>query len=247
MSNKDDSTDGAGRRFPARIDIRGAKVYPFRSADELIDFVSTHKGILVAVNAHKLLDANEVTLPIINNNIAYCDGAGAVAAAKIKGAEDAVKIPGCELWLKIIERHHKTATFYIIGAKPAVHEATVRKLHDDFPGIRILGHRDGYIASPEEREALIADVAAKKPDFVFVAMGSPAQEILMDEMLARHRAVYQGLGGSFDVYTGNVPRAPKWMANHKLEFAYRLWKQPKRIKHDIDYIRFVWWYITKDF
>ncbi len=247
MSTPSDIDAGKGRTFPERVDIRGAKVYPFRSADELIDFADLNKGILVAVNAHKLLDANEVTLPIINNNIAYCDGAGAVAAAKIKGAHDTVKLAGCELWLKIIERFHQSKTFYIIGAKPAVHDATVERLRRDFPGIRILGHRDGYIKSPGERQALIDDVADKKPDIVFVAMGSPTQEILMSEMLERHRAIYQGLGGSFDVYTGNVPRAPKWMADNKLEFAYRLFKQPRRIKHDIDYIRFVWWYITKNF
>lgn len=233
--------------YPERVNIRGALVYPFASAEQLINFADDNKGILVAVNAHKILDANETTLPIINNNIAYCDGAGAVAAAKIKGAQNAVKLPGCEIWLKIIERFYDTKTFYIIGAKPEVHEATVDKLRTDFPGIKIVGHRDGYLKSAEERQSLINDVAEKKPDVVFVAMGSPTQEILMNEMLQKHRAIYQGLGGSFDVYTGNVPRAPKWMADHKLEFAYRLYKQPKRIKHDIDYLRFVWWYLTKKF
>lgn len=233
--------------YPGRVNIRGALVYPFVSSDQLIDFADENKGILVAVNAHKILDANETTLPIINNNIAYCDGAGAVAAAKIKGAENPVKLAGCEIWLKIIERFQAEKTFYIIGAKPKVHDATIEKLKIDFPGIRIVGHRNGYFKSEEERNTLINDVAEKKPDVVFVAMGSPAQEILMNEMLQRHRAIYQGLGGSFDVYTGNVARAPKWMADHKLEFAYRLFRQPKRIKHDIDYIRFVWWYLTKNF
>lgn len=232
---------------PTPVDIRGLRVFPFRDEQQLIDYADAEKGILVAVNAHKILDADEVTTPIINSNIAYCDGAGAVAAAKIKGAGELRRIPGCELWLHIIRRFHSSRTFYIIGAKAAVHEATVEKLRREFPDIRIVGHRYGYIRTPEERQALIDDVAEKRPDFVFVAMGSPTQEILMSEMLKRHRAVYQGLGGSFDVYTGNVPRAPKWLADHKLEFAYRLWKQPKRIKHDIDYLRFVWWYITKNF
>lgn len=233
--------------FPERVDIRGALVFPFESADQLIDYADTHKGILVAVNAHKILDANAVTLPIINNNIAYCDGAGAVAAAKIKGAKNPVKLPGCEIWLKIIERFHDSKTFYIIGAKPEVHDATIEKLRNEFPGIRIVGHRDGYLKSADERQALIDDVTRTQPDVVFVAMGSPTQEILMNDMLQRHKAIYQGLGGSFDVYTGNVPRAPKWMADNKLEFVYRLFKQPRRIKHDIDYIRFVWWYITRNF
>lgn len=240
-------SENKNEKYPERVNIRGAWVYPFKSFDQLIDFAEENKGILVAVNAHKILDANETTLPIINNNIAYCDGAGAVAAAKIKGAVNPVKLAGCEIWLKIIERFHKDKTFYIIGAKPQVHDATVEKLKADFPGIKIVGHRNGYFKTPEERQALIDDVAEKKPDVVFVSMGSPTQEILMNDMLQRHRAIYQGLGGSFDVYTGNVPRAPKWMADNKLEFAYRLFKQPKRIKHDIDYIRFVWWYITKNF
>lgn len=234
--------------FPQRVDIRGAKVYPFDSVDQLIDYADARKGILVAVNAHKLLDANEVTLPIINGNIAYCDGAGAVAAAKIKGAPQAVKIAGCELWLKIIERFHKDKTFYIVGAKPEVHEATVRKLREEFPDINIVGHRDGYLKTPEVRQALIDDVARTKPDVIFVAMGSPTQEILMADMQKVHpQAIYQGLGGSFDVYTGQVPRAPGWMARNKLEFLYRLYKQPKRIKHDIDYLRFIWWYLTRQF
>ena len=234
-------------KIPERVNIRGALVYPFESADQLIDFADTHKGILVAVNAHKLLDADEITLPIINNNIAYCDGAGAVAAAKIKGAENAVRIAGCELWLRIIERFHASRSFYIIGAKPQVHQQTIEKLRSIYPGISIAGHRDGYIRTEAEREALLADIERTRPDIVFVAMGSPRQEILMSDMLKRHRAIYQGLGGSFDVFTGVVPRAPEWMRRNKLEFLYRLYRQPSRIKHDIDYLRFVWWYITKNF
>ena len=88
---------------------------------------------------------------------------------------------------------------------------------------------------------------AKRPDIVFVAMGSPAQEILMSEMLARHRAVYQGLGGSSDVYTGKVKRAPQWWLDHNLEAAYRLLRQPKRLKRDIVYLKFIWWLMLNKF
>ena len=74
-----------------KIKLRNVEVYPFRSADDLIDYADEHKGILVAVNAEKILNANEVTLPIINGNIAYCDGSGAVLAAHQKGAPQAVQ------------------------------------------------------------------------------------------------------------------------------------------------------------
>ena len=74
---------------------------------------------------------------------------------------------------------------------------------------------------------------------MFVAMGSPKQELLMEEMFQKHPAIYQGLGGSFDVYTGNVKRAPKWWVNHNMEWAYRLVKEPRRIKRQIHLIRFL--------
>ena len=201
----------------------------------------------MAVNAEKILNATDQTRDIINSNIAYCDGSGAVLAARQKGALSANKIAGCELWLKIIGRYHSQKSFYIIGASPEVNAATVSKLRDEFPDINIVGYRDGFLNDSAEREALIADVAAKRPDVVFVAMGSPAQEILMSEMLARHKAIYQGLGGSFDVYTGTVKRAPKWWIDHNAEFAYRLIRQPKRITRNAKFVKYAWWLLWKKF
>lgn len=230
-----------------RVDLRGVKVYPFTSVDSLIDYADSRKGILVAINAEKIINANEHTLEIINNNIAYCDGSGAVLAARQKGAADAVKIAGCELWLHIVRRHYRDRTFYIIGAKPEVNRAVVEKLKAEFPGIRIVGSRDGYLRTDEDRSRLIDDVVAKKPDVVFVAMGSPKQEFLMMDMLKRHKAVYQGLGGSYDVYTGRQKRAPKWWIDHNMEFAYRLIKQPKRISRNIAFVKFAWWLLLRRF
>ena len=124
---------------------------------------------------------------------------------------------------------------------------TIVRLKKDFPGIRIVGARDGYLKTDADREALIDDVARTRPDFVFVAMGSPKQEFLMAEMLARHRAVYQGLGGSYDVYTGRAKRAPKWWIDHNAEFVYRLLCQPSRIKRDLIRVKFAWWLVRKKF
>lgn len=232
---------------PERVNLRGVMAYPFADVDALIEYADSRKGILVAVNAEKIMNANETTLPILNNNIAYLDGSGAVLAARQKGAPDAVKIAGCELWLKIIEKYHGKKTFYIVGAKPEVHEQTVSKLKEDFPDINIVGHRDGYLKDDRDRQALIDDVADKKPDVVFVAMGSPKQEILMSDMLKVHKAIYQGLGGSFDVYTGNVARAPKWWIDHNIEFAYRLVRQPKRITRNAKFVKYAWWLLRHKF
>ena len=228
-----------------RITLKnGVQAYPFSSFDELLDFAIGKNKLLVALNAEKILHATDQTRDIINRNIGYCDGIGAVMALKRHGCNNVVKIPGCELWLKIIERLHKeNKSFYLVGSKQEVIDETVTKLKTDFPTVNIVGYRNGYINSDLEKQELIADIVAKKPDVVFVAMGSPKQELLMEEMVQRHSAIYQGLGGSFDVYTGHVDRAPKWWVDHNLEFAYRLVKQPSRIKRQIFLVKF--WFLIQ--
>ena len=228
-----------------KVSLNGVEVYPFTSEQELLHFIDANKGILVAINAEKILHATEQTRAIINRNIGYCDGAGAQLALKQKGYKDACKIPGCELWLKIIANFYESKTFYLIGGKQAVIDETVEKLKADFPGIKIVGYRNGYIKTDDEKSALIDDIAEKKPDVVFVAMGSPKQELLMEEIQRRHNAIFQGLGGSFDVYTGHVKRAPEWWVNHNLEFAYRLIREPKRIKRQIHLVKYAWWLFLK--
>lgn len=220
------------------VNVNTINIYPFQSREMLIASAFEQKKLLIAINAEKILHANEQTRAIINENIGYADGIGAVMALNKKGQKNAVKIPGCELWLDIVKAHHKDKSFYLIGGKQEVIEQTVKQLKTDFPGINIVSWRNGYIKTDKEQNSLIEDIVTKKPDVVFVAMGSPKQEILMQAMQKKHAAVYQGLGGSFDVYTGNVKRAPGWWINHKLEWAYRLVKQPTRIKRQVHLLRF---------
>ena len=228
-----------------KVSLNGVEIFPFDSDQQLLHYVDTHKGILVAINAEKILHATEQTRAIINRNIGYCDGAGTQIALKQKGYKEACKIPGCELWLKIITHFYKEKTFYLVGGKQQIINETVEKLCSEYKDIRIVGYRNGYIKTDEEKRRLIDDIVEKKPDVVFVAMGSPKQELLMEEMQQRHRAIFQGLGGSFDVYTGHVQRAPKWWVEHNLEFAYRLIKEPKRIKRQIHLVKYAWWLMKK--
>ncbi len=230
-----------------RIDLNGMKVFPFRSPSELLAYVDQHKGILVAVNAEKVTKATDETRAIVNNNIGYADGAGVVVAMHKKGKPEAVRIAGCDLWLDIIRESYKEKTFYLIGGKQEVIDDTIAKLKEEFEGINILGYRNGYIKTDEEREALIKDIADKKPDVVYVAMGSPIQEFLMADMMKVHPAIYQGLGGSFDVYTGRVKRAPLWWQKHNVEFLYRFLKQPQRYRREYYRLKFLAWMIRGKF
>lgn len=221
-----------------RVSLNGLLVYPFTSVEELLSYVDKNKGILVALGAEKIVRANNQMRGIVNRNLGYCDGIGAVKALKQKGF-DAVKIPGCELWLRIIQKFYKEKTFYLIGATSDVIKETVNKLYLDYPGINIVNFRNGYIKTEEERKNVIDDIVAKKPDVVFVAMGSPKQELFMEEIQKLHPdAIYQGLGGSFNVYTGHVERAPQWWLDHNLEFLYRVFKEPSKIKRQIYAVHF---------
>ena len=219
--------------------VNGVKIYAPKSREALIEYAIKHQKILVAINAEKILHATPESRDIINRNLGYPDGIGAVWALKKKGIKEVVKIPGCELWLNIIKKHYKAKSFYLVGGKQAVIESTVIKLKAQFEGINICNFRNGYIKTETEELALIEDIKKHKPDIVYVAMGSPKQEILMERIQKSHDAVYQGLGGSFDVYIGAVKRAPEWWVKNNMEWTYRLLSQPSRIKRQIHLIRFL--------
>ncbi len=221
-----------------QVTVNGVRIYPFESRDELLNFMDENKGILVAVNAEKILNATDATRKIINNNIGYADGEGAVLALKQQGAKS-IKTPGCELWLDIISKYKDKKNFYFVGGKQQVIEEVVLKLDREFPDLNIVNYRNGYVKSDGEKMELINDIADKRPDVVFVAMGSPRQELLMQEMQKVHNAIYQGLGGSFDVYTGKVKRAPRFWVKLKLEWFYRWVNEPTlRTKRNLKLIKF---------
>ena len=230
-----------------RIELNGMKVFPFSSPKELVAYVDAHKGILVAVNAEKVTKATDETRAVVNNNIGYADGAGVVVAMHKLGRPEAVRIAGCDLWLEIVKESYHSKSFYLIGGKQEVIDDTIAKLRKEFEGINILGYRNGYIKTDEERNALIKDIADKKPDVVYVAMGSPKQEFLMADMMKVHPAIYQGLGGSFDVYTGRVKRAPLWWQKHNIEFLYRFLKQPQRYRREYYRLKFLFWLMIGKF
>ncbi len=230
-----------------RIELNGMRVFPFRSPKDLLQYVDQHKGILVAVNAEKVSKATDETRTVVNNNIGYADGAGVVVAMHKLGHPEVVRIAGADLWLEIVKENYRSKSFYVIGGMQEVIEDTIVKLKKEFDRINILGYRNGYINTEEERNILIQDVVEKKPDVVFVAMGSPKQEFLMADMMKVHPAVYQGLGGSFDVYTGRVKRAPLWWQKHNLEFLYRFLKQPQRYRREYYRLKFLFWLMIGKF
>ena len=117
--------------------LNGVMTFAPTSREELMQYAFEHPKILVAVNAEKILHATDQSRAIINRNLGYPDGIGAVWALHKKGYIDVVKIPGCELWLDIVKKHHKTKSFYLVGGKQDVIDETVAKLKEDFKGINM--------------------------------------------------------------------------------------------------------------
>ena len=219
------------------VQVNKIKIYPFKSKQEILEYVIDKKTILIATNAEKIIKDNKHLQDIINNNIGYPDGVGAVMALKKKGYHS-TKIPGVELWHDIIERYYQTKSFYFIGASQEVIETTVSMLKKEFPQIDIKNYRNGFLKE-EDIEIIKADLQATQPDVVFVAMGTPKQEFIMEELLKAYPALYEGLGGSFDVYSGKLKRAPKLFLDLRIEFLYRLLLEPKRIGRQLHLVKFL--------
>lgn len=218
--------------------VNGVKLHAPRSKEDLIEEAFRQKKILSAINAEQILKSNLKHTVFSSNYLGYPDGIGAVMVLKKQGLKTVQKIPEVELWLDIVERMHGDKSFYLVGKTEELMKETVSKLKKVFPEIRILGYRTNYLNSGYEKGFLIQDIVIKKPDVVFVALDSPKQEELLEELCEMHPALYMSLGRSFDVYTGRVLRAPRWWIAKNLEWAYNLIQQPRGINRLLGLVKF---------
>jgi UDP-N-acetyl-D-mannosaminouronate:lipid I N-acetyl-D-mannosaminouronosyltransferase len=225
-----------------KIKLYRVEFFTFESKNEIISHLKNiEEGILFAVNARKMMTSSDYIKEAINANIGYIDGYGVIWAARRMGYKNKmVRIPGVELWLEILKAF-PDKKYYLLGAKNEIIKATTEKLKNEYQGLNIVGSRNGYFM-PEELPSIINDIELKKADVVFVAMGSPKQENIMIEMSKQHKALYMGLGGSFDVYSDNVKRAPIFFQRLGLEALYRLISNPKRL---FDRQIFYWDFLKK--
>ncbi|WP_145644082.1 WecB/TagA/CpsF family glycosyltransferase, partial [Bacillus paralicheniformis] len=122
----------------------------------------------------------------------------------------------------------KKKSIFLYGAKKEVNQAVVDRISSEYPDITIAGCSDGYA---KDKEAIAKRIAKAKPDMVFVALGYPHQERFICKY--KHlfpKAIAIGLGGSFDVFSGTVKRAPNLLIRLNLEWLYRLVTNPSRWK-----------------
>lgn len=161
------------------------------------------------------------------------DGIGIVKGARMVGVDVAERIPGVELAKKLLEfADESSGSVFLLGAKREVLDALCERIAGDYPNITLCGAVDGYT---EDKDAVFEKIKQSSPDIVLVALGMPAQE----KLIYRHynnfkKGIFVGVGGSFDVLSGQKSRAPKFFIKYNLEWFYRIMKEPKRIKRFYD-------------
>ena len=156
------------------------------------------------------------------------DGIGVVYSAKILGTPLKERVPGVEFAEDMLSALNEMGgRLYLLGAKPGVAEQAGARILERYPHIVLCGTQNGYFR--DEQDVLL-QVAAARPDLLFVCLGAPKQEKWMARWGAHTGArLAIGLGGCLDVFAGNVERAPEAWRKLGLEWAYRLKKEPRRI------------------
>jgi len=223
------------------IFIRDKRVFSVFDKEIFVKEIIKEKKILIAMNSKKIVIDDSKYIDIVNKNIAYPDGMP-VAKALVKKGQKSIKYPGHKLWLDIIDETYKEKNFYIIGATSEVVKEVVEKLKNIYPNINILNYRDGYL-NEEDISILKKDLQDKKPDIVFVAMGFPKQDYFMQELYDSFPALYMGLGGSFNVFTGRASLVPLWWEKYiKSEGLYRILQDPKKLSRQKYTLKFLFYY-----
>ena len=195
-----------------KYDILGVKV-DNATMDEAVNAVSQYLGskdshIVVTPNAEILLMCeNDPQLrdAIGKASFVCADGVGVLEAAKILKTPLKEKVAGCDLGYNLLKIAAKNGnSVFLFGAKPGVAECAAKNLCEKIPGLIVCGTRDGYF-TPEQDDEIVKQINDSGADVLWVCLGAPKQEKWMAENKDKlNVSVMLGLGGSLDVYAGNV-------------------------------------------
>ena len=220
-----------------KIDVLGVKfnnVNMQEAVEKCKEFIAgTTSNLIVTPNPEIVMVAkeNEEFKNIINQaSLVIPDGIGIVKAANILETPLKERVAGFDLICNLLELYKDGShTFYFWGSKPGIAELAKQKLEEKYPNIKIVGVDDGYFDDTKKLE-IIEKIRTAKPDILLVGTGAPKQEKIINELLKENIfKIGIGCGGSIDVLSGTVKRAPKLFIKLHIEWAWRLIKQPSRI------------------
>lgn len=235
----------AGNRYP----ILNTYVNAI-SLDETLDEIEKiiARGVPtqhVVINASKvnLMEADPELASIVNEcPLINADGASIVWAAKKLGVPLRERVTGIDLFQRLVGlASEKGYRIYLFGAKEEVVTKVKAIFEDRYPGIQIVGYRNGYFTEADEPQ-IVSDMAASGADMMFVAFSSPKKEYWVHKYIDQIGIPFvMGVGGSFDVVAGVTDRAPTWMQEHGLEWFFRFIQEPGRLwkRYIIGNLKFV--------
>ncbi len=220
-----------------KVSILGTKVdnVTFDDATILLKkYLQGNKNnIIVTPNPEMIVLAKDDTeFREILNSASLCtaDGIGVVYASRLYDTKIKERVCGFDMALQMIKCHEQTnASFYILGAGKGVALKAVQNLKNEYTGINILGCHDGYFDEEEEKE-IIREICELKPDILILGLGMKKQEIFAHKYKnVLPCKITFCVGGTIDVLSGEVKRAPDIFIKLNLEWFYRLVKNPSRI------------------
>lgn len=229
---------GVSNLLKSRVEILGVQLDPWTTAETLIkieeDYLKPQVPLhLMGVNADKinLCQRDPRLLKIVNEcGIINADGASVVLAGKYLGIDIPERVAGIDLMQDLLQVcEEKGYTTYFFGAKQEVLDKMLLGFKTTYPALQVVGSRNGYFTD-EELPAIIEDIRTAAPAVIFVGITSPKKEYIVDDCLKEGlNAVFMGVGGSFDVLSGTISRAPLWMQKAHLEWLFRVMNEPRRL------------------
>lgn len=212
--------------------------------DKLISGGGSHYGAVV--NAAKIVAANrdeKLKRALLDADLVTADGMSVVWASRLLGPGLKERVTGIDLFERLVE-HAATAgrSVYFLGAREESVRGVVELFARRYPALRIAGYHNGYFDSSDCRPVCEA-IRLSGADLLFVAMGSPRQELWIASNTALTGVRFAlGVGGSFDHLSGLARRAPQWMQRSGLEWLHRLAQEPRRLwrRYLIGNSAFVW-------
>lgn len=211
-----------------------ANISPDEAVCNIVKYLNGNdKHMVFTPNPEMVMEAckNPEFMTILNKSTMNVpDGIGVVYASRLTKNPIAQRVAGYDMMLGVFDKIKGTdKKVYFFGGAPGIAERAKKAIEERFPGINIVGCANGYFDEKREKE-IIAEINELKPDLLLVGIGFPKQEKwIYDHLNELNIKVGVGVGGCFDGWCGNVPRAPEFFVNHGLEWFYRLMKQPSRI------------------
>ncbi len=196
--------------------------------------------IIVTPNSEIVLNAtkDESLKEVIENaSLVIPDGIGLVYASRYLGKPLKERVTGIDFLSEIFKYcEEEKKSIYIFGSKPgtdgdlSVAEKAGKKINEVYPNLKIAGTHHGYFNENEEQE-IVEDINKSGAEFLCVALGSPKQEKFVKKYENQFVNIKSamGVGGSLDVWSGNVKRAPEFYQKYGLEWLYRFIKEPSRL------------------